>query len=56
MGENPLIQRGNNKKENNEGNEVHTFVGDLLFNIGLGISFFMFIASLCIILIKNKII
>lgn len=62
MGENPLIQRGNNKNENNEGNkdnednEVHSFVGDLLFNIGMGISFFMFIASLCIILIQKNII
>ncbi len=62
MGENPLIQRGDDKKENdggnkdNEDNEVHSFVGDLLFNISLGISFFMFIASLCIILIQKNII
>ena len=57
MGENPLIQRrNNNNNEKNENNEVHSFVGDLLFNIGLGISFIMFIASVCIILIQKNII
>ena len=36
--------------------EVHNFIGDMLFNVGMGISAIMFIISVCIILIQNKII
>jgi hypothetical protein len=59
MGKDPLIQRGGKKDEDNEDdqiNEVHSFIGDMLFNVGIGISFLMFIISSCIILIQNKII
>lgn len=56
MGKDPLIQRGNNNNENNENNEVHSFIGDMLFNVGIGVSFVIFIISVCIILIQNKII
>jgi|TARA_B100001248_G_C27211095_1_gene375825 hypothetical protein len=53
MGRNPLIQRDGVKKEDNE---VHSFVSDMLTKIGIGFSIIMFIISVCIILIQNKII
>jgi len=53
MGKDPLIQRDVSKKEDNE---VHSFVGDLLTRIGIGFSAIMFIISVCIILIQNKVI
>tara|TARA_B100001287_G_scaffold274563_1_gene280119 strand:+ start:590 stop:1144 length:555 start_codon:yes stop_codon:yes gene_type:complete len=54
MGKDPLIQRSDPKKD--EGKEVHNFIGDMLFNIGIGFSFIIFLISVCIILIQNKII
>jgi len=54
MGKDPLIQRSSDKKD--EDKEVHNFIGDMLFNVGIGISFVIFIISVCIILIQNKII
>ena len=54
MGKDPLIQRSSDKK--NQDNEVHNFIGDMLFNVGIGISFVIFLISVCIILIQNKII
>jgi hypothetical protein len=54
MGKDPLIQRSSYKKD--EGKEVHNFIGDMLFNIGIGISFIIFLISVCIILIQNKVI
>jgi len=54
MGKDPLVQRSNSKKE--EDKEVHNFIGDMLFNVGIGISAIIFIISVCIILIQNKII
>ncbi len=54
MGKDPLIQRSDSKK--NDDKEVHNFIGDMLFNVGIGISFVIFIISVCIILIQNKII
>lgn len=54
MGKDPLVQRSSSKKE--EDKEVHSFIGDMLFNVGIGISFVIFIISVCIILIQNKII
>ena len=55
MGKDPLIQRSDDKKKE-DNNEVHSFIGDMLFNIGIGISAIIFIISVCIILIQNKII
>ena len=54
MGKDPLIQRSDDKKKDDK--EVHNFIGDMLFNVGIGISFVIFIISVCIILIQNKII
>ena len=54
MGKDPLFQRSDSKK--NDDKEVHSFIGDMLFNVGIGISFVIFIISVCIILIQNKII
>ena len=54
MGKDPIIQRSSSKKEDDK--EVHNFIGDMLFNVGIGISFVIFIISVCIILIQNKII
>ena len=54
MGKDPLIQRSSSKKEDDK--EVHNFIGDMLFNVGIGISFVIFIISVCIILIQNKVI
>ena len=54
MGKDPLVQKSVSKKEDNK--EVHSFIGDMLFNIGIGISVIIFIISICIILIQNKII
>ena len=53
MGKDPLIQKSDSTKEDNE---VHSFIGDLLTKIGIGISTIMFIISICVILIQNKII
>jgi hypothetical protein len=52
MGKDPLIQR-TDKKEGKE--DMHSFV-DMLFNVGIGISVVIFLISICIILIQNKII
>ena len=54
MDKDPLVQRSSPKKEDDK--EVHNFIGDMLFNVGIGISFVIFIISVCIILIQNKII
>ena len=54
MGKDPLIQKSDSKKDDK--NEVHSFISDMLFNIGIGISFVIFLISVCIILIQNKII
>ena len=54
MGKDPLIQRSDPKKD--EDKEVHNFIGDMLFNVGMGFSFVIFLISVCIILIQNKII
>jgi hypothetical protein len=54
MGKDPLIQKKDSKKDDK--NEVHSFISDMLFNIGIGISFVIFLISICIILIQNKII
>ena len=54
MGKDPLVQRSSSKKEDDK--EVHNFIGDMLFNVGIGFSFVIFIISVCIILIQNKII
>jgi len=55
MGKDPLIQRRDDKKKDND-KEVHSFIGNMLFNVGIGISFVIFIISICIILIQNKVI
>jgi hypothetical protein len=55
MGKDPLIQRSDDKKKDDD-KEVHSFIGDMLFNVGIGISFVIFIISVCIILIQNKVI
>ena len=55
MGKDPLVQRSSSKKED-DNKEVHSFIGNMLFNVGIGISFVIFIISVCIILIQNKII
>ena len=54
MGKDPLVQNSSYTKD--EDKEVHSFIGDMLFNVGIGISFVIFIISVCIILIQNKII
>lgn len=54
MGKDPLVQRSSSTKD--EDKEVHNFIGDMLFNVGIGISFVIFIISVCIILIQNKVI
>ena len=54
MGKDPLVQSSDSKKD--EDKEVHNFIGDMLFNVGIGISFVIFIISVCIILIQNKVI
>ena len=54
MGKDPLIQRSDSKKD--EDKEVHNFIGDMLFKVGIGFSFVIFLISVCIILIQNKII
>ena len=56
MGKDPIVQRGDKKNDKKDDKEVHSFVGDILFNIGIGISTIMFIISVCIILIQNKVI
>lgn len=59
MGKDPLVKKNNAKNtdnKDNQGNEVHGFIGDMLFKIGIGISFIIFIISVCVILIQNKII
>ena len=53
MGKNPLV-RGKGSK-GSEGSEVHNFVGNMLFNIGIGTSVIIFLISISIILIQNKI-
>jgi hypothetical protein len=53
MGKDPLVQKSGSKKDDKE---VHNFIGDMLFNVGIGFSFVIFIISVCIILIQNKII
>jgi len=54
MGKDPIVQRSSSKKEDDK--EVHNFIGDMLFNVGIGISFVIFLISVCIILIQNKVI
>lgn len=59
MGKDPLVKKNNAKNtdnKDNQGNEVHSFIGDLLTKIGIGFSVIMFIISSCVILIQNKII
>lgn len=57
MGKDPIVQRGNKKNDKKKDDkEVHSFIGDMLFNVGIGISFVIFIISVCIILIQNKVI
>ena len=56
LGKDPIVQRGNKKNDKNDDKEVHSFIGDMLFNVGIGISFIIFIISVCIILIQNKVI
>tara|TARA_Y100000389_G_scaffold195160_1_gene226118 strand:+ start:57 stop:620 length:564 start_codon:yes stop_codon:yes gene_type:complete len=56
MGKDPIVQRGNKKNDKNDDKEVHSFIGDMLFNVGIGISAIIFIISVCIILIQNKVI
>ena len=56
MGKDPIVQRSDKKNDKKDDKEVHSFVGGILFNIGIGISTIMFIISVCIILIQNKII
>ena len=52
MGKDPLV-----KKKSESGEEtLHGFVGNLFLNIGIGISVIIFLISICIILIQNKII
>ena len=55
MGKNPLV-RGYKGSEGSEGSEVHNFVRDMLFNIGIGASVIIFLISVSIILIQSKII
>jgi hypothetical protein len=54
MGKDPLVQRSGSKKEDDSG--VNSFASDLFTKIGIGISVIIFIISVCIILIQNKII
>jgi hypothetical protein len=54
MGKDPLVQSSGSTKDDDK--EVHGFIGDMLFNVGIGISFIIFIISVCIILIQNKVI
>ena len=54
MGKNPLV-RGPEGSKGSEGSEVHNFVGNMLFNIGIGTSVIIFLISISIILIQNKI-
>jgi hypothetical protein len=56
MGRDPIVQRGDKKNDKKDDKEVHSFIGDMLFNVGIGISFVIFIISVCIILIQNKVI
>ena len=56
MGKDPLIQKSADKKKDDKGKEVHSFVSDVLTKIGIGFSTIMFIISICIILIQNKVI
>tara|TARA_A100001015_G_C14471293_1_gene511844 strand:- start:17 stop:574 length:558 start_codon:yes stop_codon:yes gene_type:complete len=55
MGKNPLIQKNEGDKKEGD-KEVHSFVSDMLTKIGIGFSVIMFIISICVILIQNKII
>ena len=57
MGKNPLVQRpkGSEGSKGSKGSEVHNFVGNMLFNIGIGASVIIFLISISIILIQNKI-
>ena len=54
MEKDPLVQSSSSTKDDDK--EVHGFIGDMLFNVGIGISFIIFIISVCIILIQNKVI
>ena len=54
MGKNPLVKR--NDTEGGGEESLHGFVGDMLFNIGIGISVIIFLISISIILIQNQII
>ena len=69
MGKNPIRQGSNGSNESNgsngsnesnesngDDNEVHDFVTDMLFNIGIGVVAIFFFISLAFILIQNKII
>lgn len=56
MGRDPIVQRGNKNNDKEDDKEVHSFVGGMLFNVGIGISAIIFIISVCIILIQNKVI
>ena len=55
MGKLPITNNNYNNKEN-DNNEVHSFVSDLLVKIGIGFSFIMFLISLSVLMIQNKII
>ena len=50
MGRDPIPKR----KKDTEDTEVHNYITDILFNIGIGISLFCFLISMCIILIQNN--
>ena len=62
MGKNPLIQKSGAKEAKGtkgakgEDNEVHDFVTDMLFNVGMGGVMILFFISCAFILIQNKII
>jgi len=54
MGKDPIIQGGSQRGQ--EGLEVHEFVTDMFFNIGIGIITILFFISCAFILIQNKLI
>ena len=59
MGKNPIIQESGAKSAKGakgEDNEVHDFVTDMLFNVGMGGVMILFLISCAFILIQNKII
>jgi len=53
MGQDPIPKRKKNTKGGEKDTEVHNYITDLLFNIGIGISLICFLISMCIILIQK---